>query len=122
MMTQPHTERRKYELIKGHTLQDRDGRVLLGERERSGQETEPLELHRSHEETVCHESGKAFKVERRGRAPSISQFPDSGGLLLIQIADFYRDEVVILLGSLMQAESNRRDQLGDGIGHATKHL
>lgn len=116
------TERRKNELVKSHTLQRRNSRVLLGERESSGQEAEPLELHRRHEETICHEPGEALEIKGRRRASGMAQLPNRRGLLLVQVVDLYGHEIVASDSPLLRTSLERCDELCNGIGHATKHL
>ena len=107
-------------MIKGDTLESRSCRVLLGEWERSRQESKPLELHRRHEEAISHEPRETLKIERRGRAPDISQFPYSWGLLLVKVGDLNRKEIVA--ACWRSAGPEGRNQLRNGIGNTTKHL
>jgi hypothetical protein len=62
-----HTGRRKNELVKCHALSRHAEASVLGNRERPGQELEPLELNWCHNETIRHETRQALKVERRGQ-------------------------------------------------------
>lgn len=117
-----HTERRKDELIERYALQRRKSRVLLGKRESPGQEAEPLELHRGHEETICHEPREALEIKGRRRSPGVSQLPNSRRLLLIQVMDLYRNEIIASRKPLSRAEFECCNELCNGIGHTTKHL
>lgn len=117
-----HTERRKDELVKSYALQRRKSRVLLGKRESPGQEAEPLELHRSHEETIRHESREALEVKGRRRGPGVSQLPNSRRLLFIQVMDLYRNEIIVSRKPLSRAEFECCNELCNRIGHTTKHL
>jgi len=117
-----HTERRKDQLVESNTLEHRDTRVHLGERESTRQEAEPLELNWSHEEAVCHEPCDTLKVERRRgvyRCPKLSK---RSGPILVQVMDLNRNEVVILEGSLSVSSPKGGDQLCNSIGYATKNL
>lgn len=115
-----HTKWRKNELVKSNTLESWSRWILLGERECSRQESEPLELHRRHEKAISHESRQTLEIERRHRAPDISQFPHSRGLVLVNVGDLYRKEVVS--ACLRPAGPEGRNQLRNGIGNTTKHL
>lgn len=116
------TEGRKDQLIKGNALEHRNTGVHFGKRECSRQEAEPLELDWCHEETICHEPRDTLKVERRrGVCPS-PNLSNNGRPPLIQIMNLYRDEVVILMGTLSISSPKGGNQLRNGIGDTTKHL
>lgn len=60
-----HTDWRKQELVKGHSLHRRYSSTRLRHGKRPTQKSEPLVLYRCHEETICHEPCQPLKVEWR---------------------------------------------------------
>lgn len=120
------TDRRKQELVESDPLECWQSARGRRRRECSAQEGEPLELDWCHHETVCHEPGQSFKVERwretRGFRDQVLLRP---GDLAVQFVDLYGVKVVLRVGTARLAGcplSYRSKRLGDSVRDSAEHL
>ena len=96
--------------------------MTLTNREGSGQESKPLILNRSHQETVCSKSGETFKVKRRRAGPR------ERGLrtlfLLADLVDLNGEEILFVrdFRNLTRTRLNSGQGLCDRVGNATQYL
>jgi hypothetical protein len=110
------TERRKDELVKGNALHSGDESARLGDRKDTLEESEPLELHRGHAETIGHEARETLKVKGRGKANRVGdQVALVEGVLAVELVDLDSDAVVLLEATGL-ADSSFADG-GDGLGN-----
>lgn len=117
------TKWRKDELIESNALHGGDESAGLGDGEDSLEEAEPLELHRSHTETVCHEARETLKVERWRKADRVGdQVALVEGVLAVKLVDLNSDAVVLLKTAWLTDSSfaNRGDGLGDCVGDTSE--
>lgn len=109
------TERRKDKLVESNALHGGDESARLGNGEDTLEESEPLELHGGHAETVGHEAGETLKVKGWGKADRVGdQVALVEGVLSIELVDLNGDAVVLLEATGL-ADSSFADG-GDGLG------
>lgn len=109
------TERRKDKLVESNALHGGDESARLGNGEDTLEESEPLELHGGHAETVGHEAGETLKVKGWGKADRVrDQVALVEGVLSIELVDLNGDAVVLLEATGL-ADSSFADG-GDGLG------
>ena len=97
--------------------------MCLGDGKGARQESKPLKLDGSHEETIRHETSQPFKVEWSYGRSIVSQFTDCRGFLLLKLLDLDRDKVVrSIAGSSAGPLFDGRDNLRNRICYSTQNL
>lgn len=92
-------DRSEDKLVHGHALQGREGAVGLSDGEGAGEEAEPFELNRGHEEAVGHEAGEAFKVEGGRAIDGSGDKRAQGGGFLFQVCELDRYQGAVVWGT-----------------------